>query len=149
MSDFQIDDINNLQSFATMITDIVQHWFLLSTDGSCRALPAALVPDPNTMFPNMAQVGTAGGFSGFHDAEDLYRSYNDSRRALVGDPGQLTSAPTSSSLASFIDGLNHLQTTALAIFHNYDAASKEDKLSANDVATQLNAPASQSAPTAG
>ena len=149
MSDFQIDDINNLQYFATMIQDLVQHWFSLHADGSCLALPAALVPDPNTMFPNMAQVGSSGGFSGFHDAEDLYRSYNDSRRALVGDPGQLTSASTSSSLASFIDGLNHLQTTALAIFHNYDAASKDDKLSADQVAAQLNAPASQPAPAAG
>lgn len=158
MSDFKINDINKLQDFANMIGTVLEYWFSISQSsgssggssptsptgpaGGCRALDSVLVPDPNKLLPNMGQLKASGDLSQFYDAIDLYRSYNDARRALVGDPGELLS-PTSSSLAAFVDGLMHLQATAVAIYQNYDAASQDDKLGIDQVSALLNAPPTQ------
>jgi hypothetical protein len=145
MSDFKIDNIGKLQDFSNLIHDLIAYWFTPDSAGGCRALPDVLVPDPNTLSPNMGQLTKTGDFSAFYDAVDLYRSYDDSRRGVVGDPGQFSSAPASSSLAAFVDGLNHLEATALAIYQNYDAARQDDKLSVDQITAQLNAPSAPSA----
>lgn len=147
MSDFKIDDIANLKDFATIVDELVSYWFTADAAGGCRAVPDVLVPDRNTLKPDIGQVAKSGNdFNQFHDAVDLYRSYDNSRRTLVGDPGQLQTDPTSSSMAAFVDGLNHLKATALAIYQNYDASLHDDKLSVDQISAMLNAPPAQAPP---
>jgi hypothetical protein len=171
MSDFHIDDIGKLNDFASMIARLMEHWFGVdpasqgsapggagqsssgpSGSGSGAAgqlLDDALMPSPGKFLPNMGQLTAKGDISQFSDAIDLYGSYDDARRALVGDPGEFMTSPTSSSLAAFCDGLSHLYGTAIAIYQNYDAASNDDKLSADQIAALLNAPPAQQTPPVG
>ena len=170
MSDFHIDDINKLNDFASMIARLMEHWFGVNPtsqsstgqggapggtpggsgqSGTGQLLDDALMPAPGKLLPNMGQLKDNGDISQFGDAIDLYGSYDDARRALVGDPGQFLTSPTSSSLAAFYDGLNHLYGTAIAIFQNYDAAKNDDKLSADQIKAMLNAPPSQQTPPVG
>lgn len=171
MSDFHIDDINKLNDFASMIARLMEHWFGVDPTsqsgapggggqggsgsggagpgGAGQLLDDALMPAPGKLLPNMGQLKANGDISQFGDAIDLYGSYDDARRALVGDPGQFLTSPTSSSLAAFYDGLNHLYGTAIAIFQNYDAAKNDDKLSADQIKAMLDASPSQQTPPVG
>ena len=162
MSDFQIDDIGNLNDFASMIARLMAHWFGVDpsgqggsgsggsgSGGSAQLLDDTLMPPPGKLLPNMGQLKANGDISQFSDAIDLYGSYDDARRALVGNPGEFLTSPTSSSLAAFYDGLSHLYATAVAIYKNYDAAKNDDKLSADQISAMLNAPPSQQTPTTG
>jgi len=168
MSDFHIDDIDKLNDFASMIARLMEHWFGVDPTGQGtgggqggsgqggsgqggpgQLLDDTLMPAPGKFLPNMGQLGGNGDISQFSDAIDLYGSYDDARRALVGNPGEFLTSPTSSSLAAFYDGLNHLYATAVAIYKNYDTAKNDDKLSADQVGAMLNAPPSQQTPTTG
>lgn len=147
MSDFKIDDINNLLNFANQMDDLISYWFTVDKVGGCAALPDQLVPEPAALKPNMAQQNSSGRLSGFTDAEKLYLSYNDARRELVGNPAEFGSDPGSSSFAAFVDGLKHLSATVRSIYQNYDTANKDDKLSVDQIKTMLNSPLPQPGPT--
>ena len=140
MSDFKIDDINNLQNFADQMDDLLSYWFAVDKAGGCAALPDQLVPEPQALKPNMGQQDSSGRLSGFTDGEQLYLSYNDARRELVGDPGEFGGNPASSSLAAFVDGLKHLSATVRSIYQNYDSVNSDDKLSVDAIKTMLNSP---------
>ena len=146
MSDFKIDDINKLKHFADQMDELIGNWFTVDKAGGCAALSDLLVPDPLAFKPNMGQLDKSGKLNEFTDGVQLYGSYNDARRDLVGDPGEFTSDPTSSSLAAFIDGLKHLSATVLSIYQNYDSANSDDKLSVDQIKTMLNSPLPQPGP---
>lgn len=140
MSDFKIDDINNLQSFADQMDELISYWFGVDKAGGCAALPDQLVPEPQALMPNMGQQNSAGRLSGFTDGEQLYMSYNEARRELVGNPGEFNADPGSSAFAAFVDGLKHLSATVRSIYQNYDTVNKDDKLSVEAIKTMLNSP---------
>jgi hypothetical protein len=147
MSDFTIDDINNLQRFAENIDEVLALWYEPDSAGGCPAVPDVLVPEPSAKSPNMGQQPLSGsGFSGFTDATQLFLSYDDARRALVGDPGEFATVPTSSALAAFVDGLKHLSAVAKAIYQNYDSANSQEKLSIDQINAQLNTPLPATSP---
>lgn len=153
MSDFRIDNINKLNDFASMIARLMEHWFGVGPSGQGTATGAllddALMPAPGKFLPNMGQLkNNNSDISQFSDAIDLYGSYDDARSALLGNPGEFLTSPTSSSLAAFYAGLSHLYATSVAIFKNYDAAKNDDRLSADQIQAMLDAPPSQQTPPA-
>lgn len=161
MSDFRIDEIGKLNDFATMIATLMGVYFGADPSNQGGTSPSSqggtsgsqgqliddvLIPDPNKLLPNIGQLSESADISQFGDAIDLFDSYNKARRALVGNPGEYLASPTSSSLAAFYDGLNHLYGTAITLYKNYGKAGNDDEFSAEQVRAMLDAPPSTQQP---
>lgn len=133
MSGIQVD-IANLRQFVQTVDELINRF---GVTGAAGVVPASLHPDPAYLNPDIGQR-----LSSFHDAVNLYSSYDLYRGQLVGDPSHLGSAaadPTVSSLAAFVDGLRHLSATAKAIHDNYQKAGNEDQFGADQVKALLDA----------
>jgi hypothetical protein len=136
MSDIQVD-IANLQQFVWMIDQLISSF---GVTGNNAVVPPTLLPDPTFHHPDIGQRQKK-----FNDAVDLYSSYEFYRSQLAGDPRQFASDPTSSSVAAFLSGLQHLSATAKDIYLNYQKANNEDQFSADQVKAELNAAPGQPA----